>query len=506
MPARFGRNLVSLYLNTAMSALIAIVMTPVLAHGLGKEQFGIWVVVGSMILYLELLEFGFGSATVKYVAEYKALGDWQRVRRTIATSFWVLSIPGLIALAVGIVLTILFPTLFDVPAGAISSARILVLLLAVDMAISIPGDTLGGTLIGLQRYDLLNLSLIVVALAQAIGWAIIIATDGGLVMLAVVTVALSLAGQLWRYLMVRRLVPDVSISPKLFDRSLVKPVAGLSMWFALIDLSMTVVLKIDVIIVGAILGLPAAAVYGVGQKLALVAEKVTTPATSSFFPFSSELSATKGVVGIRDSLVTATRISLGVAGPLCLTLILLAKPAVTTWLGPSFVRAGQVVALLGAAAAIKALTRPGLIMLNGAGKARVAAFTSTFEAVINLTLSVILARSMGLVGVALATLIASIAADLLLFLPLMCRQLEVSLISFLLPVARAHVLPIAVALGVGFLLPRSTIDGLPSLLLCGAAIGISYLLTFLVTGLSRDERNRARSLLRRRAAASPGSP
>jgi O-antigen/teichoic acid export membrane protein len=278
------------------------------------------------------------------------------------------------------------------------------------------------------------------------------------------------------------------------------------MWYALIDISMTVVLKIDVIIVGAILGLPAAAVYGVGQKLALIAEKVTAPATSSFFPFSSELSATKGVMGIKDALVAATRISLGIAGPLCITLMLLARPAVVAWVGASFVHAGQVAALLGGAALVKAVTRPGVIMLNGAGKARLSAFASTVEAILNLTLSIILARTMGLVGVALATLLASIVADLLLFLPLMCRELEVSIGSFIAPVARAHAPAAAIALAVGYLVTRSAGDGLPYVLLGGIAIGGSYVVVFFVTGLSAAERHKVFEVLRRRSAAVPERP
>ena len=66
LPRRFRRNVLTSYANTATTALVALVMTPVLVHGLGTEAYGIWVLAGSLALYLELLEFGFGLATVKY--------------------------------------------------------------------------------------------------------------------------------------------------------------------------------------------------------------------------------------------------------------------------------------------------------------------------------------------------------------------------------------------------------------------------------------------------------
>src|SRR5439155_1385372 len=79
-------NTISNYLTTATSVLLALVVTPILVHGLGRTEYGVWVLVGSILVYIELLNLGLDAATVKYVAHYHALGDHERVRRTIASS------------------------------------------------------------------------------------------------------------------------------------------------------------------------------------------------------------------------------------------------------------------------------------------------------------------------------------------------------------------------------------------------------------------------------------
>ena len=66
LPTRFLRNSLSNYLNTGTAAVIALAMTPVLANGLGPERYGIWAFAGSLALYLEVFELGFGAATVSY--------------------------------------------------------------------------------------------------------------------------------------------------------------------------------------------------------------------------------------------------------------------------------------------------------------------------------------------------------------------------------------------------------------------------------------------------------
>jgi len=50
LPRRFRRNVSTGYLKTGSTALITLVMTPVLITGLGTEAFGIWIVIGSLAL------------------------------------------------------------------------------------------------------------------------------------------------------------------------------------------------------------------------------------------------------------------------------------------------------------------------------------------------------------------------------------------------------------------------------------------------------------------------
>ena len=81
----------------------------------------------------------------------------------------------------------------SIPKSLVGQARFLLLLLAFDMALSIPMDTFGGALIAMQRFDLLNYSLIAVIVAQAIGWVVVLSLHGGLIALGVVTVVVSLS-------------------------------------------------------------------------------------------------------------------------------------------------------------------------------------------------------------------------------------------------------------------------------------------------------------------------
>ncbi len=505
LPRRFRRSVLTNYLNTATTAVVALVMTPVLVHGLGTEAYGIWVLAGSLALYLELLEFGFGLATVKFVAHHSSLNDRPGLVRVVATSFWILAVPGVIALVLGAGIALAFSHIFTVPADLETAAAVVVLVIAFDLALSIPSDTFGGTLLGLQRFDLVNGTLMVVLVAQAVSWFLVLEAGGGLVELAVVTVALSLLGQLARYLLARRLVPGISVARRYFDRELVRPLAGLSAWLAISQTSLLVIQRLDVVIVGVVLGVRAAAVYAVGQKLAFAVERFVMPTVKMFFPWSSELAAREDEPGLRSSLLTGTRLSLAVGAPLCLALILFAEPVIHAWVGSGFEEAGRVVVFLAAATVAAALGRTGLLMLQGVGRARPTALIAFGEAVANVTLAIVLAHLMGVDGVALAALIAAAAANAAFAVPYACRHFGVSPALLVRSLLRAHALPVAASLATGWLLLRADVEGIAAVLAAGGCVVAVYLLVFVLTGLDRGERAlllaRSRLLLARRASS-----
>lgn len=498
LPARYRRNVVSSYLVTGTGAVLALVMTPVLARGLGAEGYGIWVLVASFALYLELFELGFGKVAPKEVAGAAAVGDNARVRASIATAFWILAVLGAVALLVALLVAAVFPTLFDIDPGLQTAAQILVLLILVDLAVSIPFDTFGGVLMGLQRFDLLNWTLVTVAVAQAIAWSLVIIFGGGLVWLGLVTVALSLAGQFARYVLARGIVPSISISPRRVDRGLLRPFTGLSVWFAVLDLAAIVLLRLDVLVVGLAVGVAAAGIYAVGQRLTLALDLLVVPVTKAFFPHSAHQSAGDDLVGLRRSLLFGTRMSLAIAAPIALALAVLAGPILDVWVGEGFDEAATVIVLLAAATTVTALTRTGLMMLQGTGRVRVPAMITGGEAALNLALSLVLVATMGLAGVALGTLIATVVVNLGVFYPYVCRSFGVPVVSFSWTLARAHLPAVAVALPLGLLLAAVT----PSPLLAVGAVGPAvvgvYLAVLARSGLSGEERRALWEALRRR--------
>src|SRR5580698_8674287 len=112
LPSRFARNAISNYALTAVLMLVALITTPILTQHLGTERFGIWILVGSTITYVQLLDLGFGGAVVSAVARLSAADDEDGLELTLTSSFFLLLGLGLVALLVTVVAAQFLPDAF----------------------------------------------------------------------------------------------------------------------------------------------------------------------------------------------------------------------------------------------------------------------------------------------------------------------------------------------------------------------------------------------------------
>ncbi len=334
LPRRFGPNVLTSYLSTVVSTVQVLVITPVIVHGLGAERYGIWSLVVSLGVFTILLDMGLTSGTTRYVAHYEELGERARVARAVTVSFWILLALGTLALLVGAMLALLFPHLFRVPAGEEESASVLVVLVSAATAITIVGGAFQGCLAGLMRYSALNLIRIVAVVAQATAFVVCIWLGGQLVALGLALLVVTLAEMIARYVAVRRLLPDLKLSRRFVDPGFASEIVKMSAWISSTQFATALRYRVDTIVVGLVVGVRAAGVYAVGQLLFVAAERFIRPITTGIFPLSAELAGRHDAEGLRVAVITGTRVSLAVAGPLCLAGILLAGPLVDAWIGP----------------------------------------------------------------------------------------------------------------------------------------------------------------------------
>lgn len=498
-PARFGRNILFNYAAALASLVVALVTTPLLTHSLGPARFGVWALVGAMIPYLELLEVGFANVTVTTMAQRVAVDDDEGIQTVVNTSFFLLMIPGVIALALAGVIAVVLPYVVHLHPDLVTSARVLVMLLGLDMALSIPFDTFGGGLIALQRFDLLNATLVTVLVLQATSWFVVLALGGGLIELGVVTVAISLAGQLSRYLLLRRLLPHLSLSPRYLDRQLIRSLSGLSGWFSVRQITTTVLGQADILVAGIVVGVAAAGVYTVAQRLATLGLTFLQPAVYVYFPHAAQSVGRGDDQRLGSDVLAGGRLAMGIALPTSLVLIVLGRPALDAWVGPAYTSGYPVVVLLALAAVFSSTAMAGSTIMSGSGAPKVPTIVAGMSALVHIGLSALLGSFYGITGVATGTLVAAVVFDCGITLGVVARRYGLDTGAYLWSVGRAHAGPVVAGASLGAYLATGPVSAfvavhgraadLAVVILAGLAIMAVYGSVFFFTGLDAHERS-----------------
>ena len=142
------------YVSIIAQNIISIVYTPVMLRLLGQSEYGLYQLVYSVVSYLGLLSFGFGSAYVRFYSRYKVKDDQDGIAKLNGMFMIVFTIIAMIALLTGGVLVGNVNNLFSksLTVSEIGTARILMLLMVINLAISFPSSVFDSYITAHEQY------------------------------------------------------------------------------------------------------------------------------------------------------------------------------------------------------------------------------------------------------------------------------------------------------------------------------------------------------------------
>src|SRR5271167_3698340 len=79
------RGFLSTWAGLIINGAVAILLTPVLVHGLGDFYYGLWVLVASVTDYYGLLDMGMRYSLQRFVARYGGANERQSLNETFMT-------------------------------------------------------------------------------------------------------------------------------------------------------------------------------------------------------------------------------------------------------------------------------------------------------------------------------------------------------------------------------------------------------------------------------------
>lgn len=457
-PARTGESLIRHLMRSTVSNYIGrfvhlgtwFLLTPFILHRLGSDLYGLWVLVGSVVGYSSILDFGISSAVTKYVAEFRARDDWDEARQLVGTALLLYSGLGMAVIVLSVLVAPFFTDLFNVPPADRSTAFWLVVLMGVHFGLSIPCGTPSSVLQGFQRFDLINLLGVSSTLARAGAIVAVLLAGAGPIGIVIVDITVMVLVQIPSIWLIRRTEPDFGFRLRGASRAMARRITSFSSSSFMLHVGGRLETQTDEIVIGATLPVGIVAPYNLARMLSSLPQMLAEQFLTLLLPLASEMDAVKDRARLRSLFIVGTRVTLGLLLPISLGLMFLGGAILNVWVGEAYAGYGYLVVILTLAALIDTCVWPGGLILQGIARHRLTAVSSLVTGFSNLGLSIILVGSMGLTGVALGTLIPTTVIGLGFVLPYCAHVIGVSaravFVQILLP-ALVPAAPAALVLG-----------------------------------------------------------
>ncbi len=311
-------NSISNYVRTVLGMVVGLLTFRMMYRQMPPEEFGFWSLLWSVFGYGILLDFGFGFAAQKRVAELSVKQDWGELSRVLSTILFFY-----FGVAAAIVLVVLVGSkqivgMFGVSPVNQDAFRKVLVLFFMGIGLAFPMGIFPEILRGQQRIRLANNLISAALVLRLVTLWFALKYQWGFFAVMAIALFFALAPDFLAALLALKRMPEVKLRPGLFSRAMIGDTMKFSV-FAYISTATNLVLgKTDQLVLGLALTVAAVALYQAGAKVAEVFAQFTKQIQDTLSPAAAHLHATGDKAALRDLLMNSTRWSVLIATPLYL--------------------------------------------------------------------------------------------------------------------------------------------------------------------------------------------
>jgi len=332
--ARLTRNVVSsvgskvLYLATRFS------LPPVILAFITLEEYGLWSLAFILIAYLGMGAFGVSNVYVRYVAQYHALGELDRIGDLLSTGLVLVSV---FATATLIALWFALPGVlgwFAVPADLQSTAFVLLFGTVAVFMLDLSLGAFVYVLAGLQKIVLQNRIWIASFLLETLlVIAFMLMEFGvlGLLYAFALRYALSISLSVW---MCFRHLPGLRLSPRRCNREHLRLYINFGGILQISGLLGMFLRSVEKLIAGLFINVQAVGLFDIAQKFPIMATSIPSSINAAYLPAATEMHVRGQHREFSELYIGGARQINLLTGFMMGFMAAFSAPLITAWLGP----------------------------------------------------------------------------------------------------------------------------------------------------------------------------
>ena len=421
------------YVIIVVNMLIGILYTPILTAKLGQTEYGLYSLVTSVISYLTILDFGFGNAIIIYTTRYRNKNEKDKEQKLHGMFFIIYTIIGIIASIIGTILWLNVDKLFgnSMSVDELSKAKVLMGILTFNLAITFPLSIFSSIITSYEKFvysKVLNLARIIlnpIVMLVLLNFGI---KSVGLVILVTV---LNITTLILNFIYCKTKL-KIKLKFGKIDFKLLKEIMAYSVWIFLNSIMDKINWSLDQFVLGIYSGSIAVAIYSVASQLNQMYVNFSTAISGVLLPRVTKMENNNASnEEFTDIFIKTGRIQYIVMALIISGFILYGKEFINMmWVGSEYSESYIIACILMLPSTIPLIQNVGLNILQAKNKYKFRVIVLIIFAIVNICISIVLAKIYGGVGAALGTAISTILGQVIFMNIFYQKKIGINIIEF----------------------------------------------------------------------------
>lgn len=372
---------------------------------LGQSEFGLYSLSVSVVSYLSLMNFGLSSAYIKYFSKYKVEDEQENIARLNGMYIIVYSVIGVLVLFAGsfLVLNTEFILGNKLSPYELNKAKILLSILVINMAISIPASLFQSHITANERYIFQKSISMIRTIVNPLVMLPILLMGYRSVGMVIVTTILNISVETSNIIFcIKKL--KMRFLYKYFDISLLKEMIIFSSYIFMNMIIDRINWSIGTFLLARFHGTVQVAIYGIAAQLNTYYMILSTAISNVFIPRVNRIVAKfKDDQELTNLFTRIGRIQFALLCLIFSILLFFGKQFITLWAGSNYEDSYLIALILIFPVSIPLIQNLGIEIQKAKNKHQFRSLLYLLIAIANVMLTIPLAKRYGGAGAAMGT-------------------------------------------------------------------------------------------------------
>lgn len=488
------------YFNIALQVVIGFLYVPILLHYIGQSEYGLYQLMGSLIAYFSIMDFGLSAAVIRFYAKYRALKDSIGMENILAISVRGYGAVTILALAIGFICYGFLDVIFTggMTVSEVDEAKQIFLLLLLNIVITLSTMVFRSVINAHERFFFLKGMETIQLVLQPILVVLVLQRNPSAFSVAAVQTVLNLVLSGARvYYCFHDL--HVKIHFHYWNHELFSEFKKLALSVFAVSLIDQVFWKTNQIILGIISGTTAVAVYSIASLIYMNYMELSIAISGVYLPHVTGMVARKESIGKLSNLfIQIGRWQYYLLALVATGFIIFGKQFIALWAGAGFEDSYIITLLIIIPFTVDLIQNIGLAIMQAMNRYDFRARIYFFTGVLNLVMAIPLGMHYGGIGCAVATGVSMIVGNGFIMNWYYAKEIHLAIASFWKQIGRISLvtgacLVIGYAANV-YLLPKG---GIGPFVLKAAMYTILYMVMIYAFAMNQMEREKIQAVLRK---------